>query len=465
MALLESSMDAPVTTEPRAEQDPNLRTLLGLAWPIVISRSTQVVAGLADALMVAHLGEAALAATTTGAMNTIAVLIFPMGTIFIVSSFASQLTGKGDRAGARRYGWYGLLVAVAAGLLGLVAIPLIPQALGLFSFTPEVRTPMASYLQIRVGAAGAAVGLEALANYYGGLGNTVRPMVANVAAMILNVVGNWLLIDGHLGFAARGVDGAAWASALSTTTAFVGLFFSYLWDGRGGVMFGGLKGAEFWRMLRFGLPSGLNWFFEFYAFNFFVNVVLAGLGTTALAAMMAVLQLNSVSFMPAFGLASAGAILVGQAIGGGRKDQVPGLVFLVFKVAGVWQTLVGLAYLLLPELLFRPFLGGHEAPQLIEVGTRMLMLSAAWQLFDSAATALGESLRAAGDTAFVMWMRIAIAWLIFAPGSYYTVRHLGGGDVVAVGWIVLYLFLLAVALWLRFRSGAWRLLQLVEPTV
>lgn len=446
-------------------QAPPLRTLLTLAWPIVVSRSTQVVVGLSDALMVAHLGEDALAATTAGSMNTFSALIFPMGIVFIVSSFASQLTGRGDRVGARRYGWYGLVVGLAAGVLGIAAIPAVPTALGWFDFSPSVHGLMSSYIQIRVASIGAVVGMESLANYYGGLGNTVRPMVANVGAMVLNVFGNWALIGGHLGLPALGVDGAAWASAISTSLACLGLFLSFLWDGRQDGILPKLHGHELLRMLRFGLPSGFNWFFEFYAFNFFVNVVMAGLGTTALAAMMAVMQLNSVSFMPAFGIASAGSILVGQAIGANKKHEVPSMVFLVFKVAGIWQGIVGAGYLLFPALLFRPFQGGLEAPELLAVGTRMLMLSAAWQLFDSAATALGEALRAAGDTAFVMWMRIAIAWLFFAPGSYFTVRYLGGGDVVAVGWVVAYLALLAGALWLRFRSGAWRLLQLVEPTL
>ena len=57
--------------------DARVATLLRLAWPIIVSRSTQVVIGLADALMVAHLGQAALAATTTGAMNAYSLFILP----------------------------------------------------------------------------------------------------------------------------------------------------------------------------------------------------------------------------------------------------------------------------------------------------------------------------------------------------------------------------------------------------
>jgi MATE family multidrug resistance protein len=423
-----------------------------------------VVVGIADAVMVAHLGEAALAATTAGAMNAYALFIFPMGLVFIVASFSSQLLGRGDRAGARRYGWYGLAVAAATQVIGVAGIPAVAWALGQLSLAPDVRGLMTDYVALRLWSGGAVVGMEALANYYGGLGNTRLPMAASVAAMGLNVVGNWLLIDGHLGAPALGVRGAALASALSTGVAFLGLLVVFVAQGwRPRARVPPLRLAELGRMLRFGVPSGLNWLFEFLAFLFFVNVVVADLGTTSLAAFMAVIQVNSVSFMPAFGLASAGAILVGQAIGAGARDEVPRLVRLTFLAAAGWEGLVGLAYLAVPAVLFAPFDQGPAAGgALAAAGVRLLVLSAAWQLFDAAVAALAEALRAAGDTTWVLWARLAVAWLVFAPGSWITVRWLGGGDVAAVAWLAGYLGLLAGVLWLRFRGGAWRRIELVE---
>jgi MATE family multidrug resistance protein len=225
-----------------------------------------------------------------------------------------------------------------------------------------------------------------------------------------------------------------------------------------------LKAAELARMLRFGLPSGFNWFFEFLAFIFFINVVVAGLGTPALAAVNSVFALNSVSFMPAFGVTSAGAILVGQAIGAGAKDEVPAVVWLTARTSASWQGLVGLVYLAVPELLLVPFAQGADAAQLAELGARMLTVSAAWQVLDATSLALAECLRAAGDTLYPLAARLVIAWAIFVPGSYVTVTRLGGGEVVAMLWLVAYLAVLAVVLWLRFRGGAWRKVVLVEPS-
>ncbi|MDP3154572.1 MAG: MATE family efflux transporter [Archangium sp.] len=452
-------MDTPEKTRPAT-----LGTLLALAGPIIISRASQTVVGLSDALMVAHLGAAALASTATGGLNAYTVLILPMGITFIVSSFASQLFGKGDLAGARRYGWYGLLVALATLVLSLIVQPFIEPVLSLLSYSQEVQTLMAGYIRVRLLSAGAAIGIEALANYYGGLGRTWPGMVANLIAMVFNVLGNWLLIDGHWGLPGLGVAGAAWASTIATCIGCLA-FIGYFWlDGRPEAR-ARLRLAEFGRMLKFGLPSGFNWLFEFGAFVFFANVVVGGLGTAALAAMNSVMSINSVSFMPAFGLASAGAILVGQAIGAGKKDEVPGIVKLTAFTALAWQCSVGLVCVLIPSLLISFFAKGEGAVDVATIGARMLMISAAWQIFDAIGMSVAESLRGAGDTFFPMIARIAIAWIVFVPGSYITVRFFGWGDVGATLWLVAYLALLAITLFLRFRAGSWRHIVMVEGGV
>jgi MATE family multidrug resistance protein len=439
----------------QALEPPTLKSLLTLAWPILFSRMSQTVIGLSDALLVADLGAAALAATATGALNSFALLILPMGIMFMVSSFSAQLFGRGDSTGARRFAWYGLLIAGATQALSIASLPFIGDALALLPYAPEVRDLMTKYLAIRLLSGGAAIGIEALANAYAGLGRTRPAMVANLAAMVLNVAGNLVLIP------RLGVAGSALASTVSTWLAFAGFMVFFLREAPSTPV--KLVRREFFRLLTFGLPSGLNWFFEFLSFIFFMNVVVAGLGTPALAAMNAVFQLNSVSFMPAFGLASAGAILVGQYIGAERKDLVPRTVRLTLLAAVTWQGLVGLIYVALPTLLMGAFARGVDADAVMAVGVRMLMVSAAWQVFDATATSLAESLRAAGDTLFPMTARLIIAWVVFVPGAWWSVHHWGWTELGATTWMMAYLGLLALMLALRYLSGAWRRVQLLDP--
>ena len=194
---------------------PRLGELLGLAWPIVVQRSAQVVIGTTDAILVARLGEAALGAASAGGHNAFALFILPMGTVFIVSSFAAQLFGKGDLPGARRYAFYGLAVAALAQVLCVAAIPAIPAVLSTMSYPVEVAELMADYLVLRLLSGGPAVGLEALGNYYAGLKNVKLPMMAQLFAMVLNIGLDFVLIFGGLGAPAGGWGGRGKKAAVA----------------------------------------------------------------------------------------------------------------------------------------------------------------------------------------------------------------------------------------------------------
>ncbi|MEZ4380172.1 MAG: MATE family efflux transporter [Nannocystaceae bacterium] len=472
---------------------PGYRALLSLAWPIVLARSAQAVIGFSDAAMVAPLGEDALAATTAAATNTMAAFILPMGIVFIVQSFAAQLAGKGDLDGARRYAYYALLLAAFTLVVGGALIPGVGPVVAQLGFTPEVRALMATYMTIRFLAAGAVVGVEGLGNWYAGLGDTRVAMVTNLIAMVVNVFLNWVLIYGNLGAPALGVEGAAWASVLASWASFVAVAGYFAIDRGRRVMAelaanpdaeapvaeelppelaaelerddgdGRLSLAEFRRMIRFGLPNGFNWFLEFSAFLVFINVLFADLGTAAVAALMAVIQVNSVSFMPAFGLATAGAILVGQAIGRGAQLDVPRIVARTISVMMTWQGLVGLSYLLIPSTLMAVFASDPERASesaVTTLGATLLAISAAWQLFDAIVMGLSEALRAAGDTAWCLWARVACAWLLWLPATFVVLRVYDGGAPAAIWCMVAYFVALTGVVGWRFRSGAWRQINL-----
>ena len=195
-----------------------LRTLLRLAVPMVLARASQSVITFADAIQVKDLGFKAIAATATGGLNVMGFVILAMGTTFIVQSFVAQLSGRGDRDDAPRFAWYGLAIALAAAVVGAAMIPLIGPALALTGYSTELRDQMADYMAIRMLSIGAIVGVEALGNWYGGLGNTWMQMVAGIITMVTAVVLNWVLIGGHLGAPAMGVNGAAVASTPLTNS-------------------------------------------------------------------------------------------------------------------------------------------------------------------------------------------------------------------------------------------------------
>jgi MATE family multidrug resistance protein len=445
----------------------DLGHLLALAWPIVIARASQSVIGFSDALMASPLGEESLAAVTTGAFNTFCLIILPMGTSSILQSFASQLRGKGELGAVRRYAFYGLVLALAAGLCALVAIPFVPLAVHRLGYAPGVERAMTTYVSIRLLSVGAVVGTEALGAWYGGLGNTRVAMIAGATSMIVNVLGCYALIQPRFGLPGFGVAGAGWASVVASLSGFAVVLVAFAGNyGTKGALRGGkLRAKEFARVLRFGLPNGFNWFLEFAAFAVFINVIAGHLGTTVLAGFNVVIQINSIAFMPAWGVSTAGSILVGEAIGRNEKDGVGPLVRLTGTVAIGWMVAVSVLYLVAPEALIGLFVPYGSTSRLVAVGSTMLMLSAVWQFFDGTGITLSESLRAAGDTTWPMAARIVLGWAVFIPLAWLAVIRQGGGIVPMMLVLVTYIALLAGALAWRFTSGAWRRIQLVEPDV
>jgi multidrug resistance protein, MATE family len=443
-----------------------LVTLLSLAFPMVLARAAQSVDTFADAIQVEHLGPGALAATATGGLNVFGLVILPFGIVFIVQSFVSQLDGRGERDQAPRFALYGLAIALITGIVSLFATPLIDPLLGLTSYSAEVRSSMSSYMEIRFLSIAAIVGTEALGNWYGGLGNTWMQMIAGFITMVVNIIVNWLLIDGNLGMPALGVAGAAWSSVVAGWLGFGFLAFA-LWRRWGNApktrYRSHLSFREFRRMIRFGFPNGMNWFMEFAAFQIFINVVMSSLGDETVAALNAVLAVNSVGFMPAFGLASAGAILAGNAIGAGTRDDVWPQVKTTLLCTGTWMGVMGIVYLAFPGALLSLFDSENKSAHLVEIGTTMLLISAGWQLFDATCMTLSETLRAAGDTFWTAAARLILAWAVFTPAAILIVMVWDGGAVGAMLCLTAYVALLAFLLGYRFKSGAWKKIELIEP--
>jgi MATE family multidrug resistance protein len=388
-------------------------------------------------------------------------MILPTGIVFIVQSFAAQLRGRGDLAAVDRYAFYGLWLSLLAGAFALLCAPFIPALLAPLGYAPVVHQQMSTYLTIRLTSVAAAVGVEALGNWYGGLGDTRPAMIAGVTTMFANLIGNYALIEPRFGLPGFGAAGAAWASALASWLGFAVICARFVRERRARPKAPlGLELGEFRRMLRFGVPNGVNWFLEFSAFALFINVVVAHLGTTVLAAFNVVIQLNSISFMPAFGLASAGAIMVGEAIGRRAHGEVSAIVKLTAKLTCGFMGSVALVYIAFSGSLMSLFAKGDPGT-LVSAGAMMLSLSAIWQLFDAVQLTLGEALRAAGDTAWCMVVRIALAWLVFTPLAWVLVVKLDGGIHSVIASMVAYLGLLALTFSRRFMSGRWRDIDLV----
>ena len=363
-------------------------------------------------------------------MNAFSLLILPMGVVFIVSSFTSQLCGMGDAAGARRYGWYGLGVAAVTQLAGVAALPAVGGLLGLLDLAPDVRglhdrLPGAS----GSGRAGPRSASRRSATTTAASGNTRRPMLAQVARHGAQP-GRQLAPHrrpprpaGHGG----GRRGAGLARLhLARLPRPAGRLLA------GGADHGAGRAPPAARRARAACSAS--------------GSPPASTGSSSSSpstssspsswpgsapprwprSWRSSRSTRSPSCPPSASPAPAPSWW-GRRSAREAKDEVPALVGLTFRVCAALAG-AGRAHLpvLDPALVFAPFaVDPVTGPALLATGQRMLVLSTAWLLFDAAAAVLAETLRAAGDTAFTLWARLVIAWGLFVPGAWVSVRVLG----------------------------------------
>ena len=201
-------------------------------------------------------------------------------------------------------------------------------------------------MAIRLLSVGAIVGVEALGNWYGGLGNTWMQMIAGVITMVAAVVLNWMLIGGHLGAPAMGVDGAALREhdrQLARLRVPRGRVLARAGATRPARRrANGCRSRELGRVVAVrAARTGSTGSSSSRRSSCSSTACSRASATTTVAALNVVIAVNSIAFMPAFGLASAGAILAGQAIGRGDRDAVWPQVKITLACTMTWMGAIG----------------------------------------------------------------------------------------------------------------------------
>ncbi|MFW5946877.1 MAG: MATE family efflux transporter [Gemmatimonadota bacterium] len=432
-----------MTLPPRSE----LRSLIRLALPIVVVQVGLMFMGVVDTLMVGRVSAAALAAVALGNIYFFAVAIFGMGVLFALDPVVSQAVGARDDAAIARAVQRGLVMAATLAVLAL--IPLVPArpAITLLRQPADVVPLAAGYVHAATPGILAFFAFIVLRQTLQAM-DRVRPIViAIVAANLVNVLVNWLLVFGHWGFPALGPVGTGWASTFSRWTMLlilIGLTARRLGPylrPAGRVV---LRPRPLWRMLRLGAPIGAQFQLEMGAFAV-VALMMGWLGTAQMAGHQVAINLASLTFMVPVGIAQAGAVRVGQAVG--RDD--PGGARVAVKAA----LLAGAAFMAGAGLVFLTFPGAlthlyTEEPEVVAVAVALIPIAGVFQVADGLQAVAAGLLRGVGDTTAPFVANLMAFWMIGMPlGVYLGFRTPAGpvglwwGLVVGLGLVALFLVL------------------------
>jgi MATE family multidrug resistance protein len=278
-------------------------------------------------------------------------------------------------------------------------------------------------------------------------------MVTLVAANLVNAAANWVLIYGHLGMPAMGVTGSAWATNFARLFMAVSLLLLILRRERThkvglfDVPFLKVEWDRLARLFRLGAPAATQLTAEVGVFG--AVAALAGrIDPMALAAHQVALNMAGVAFMVPLGLASAGAVRVGHAIGRRSVEDAASAGGAVIALALGFMSVSGLVFIIGAKPLMRLFTSDQTV---VATGVVLMQVAAAFQLFDGLQVVTTGALRGLGDTRTPMFANLVGHWLIALPIAAVSGFTLGFG-VVGL-WVGLCVGLILVGL---FLLSAWR---------
>lgn len=375
--------------------------------------------GIVDTIMVGPLGPAAIGATGLGSSVFTSIAIFGMGLMLGLDALVSRAHGAGDQLECRRWLRHGVWLALGAAPCVLAVVAVAYASLDWWGLHSEIRVLVGPYLRTVALSAVPLLLYAAGRRYLQGM-HVVRPMMfALVSANLVNAAGNWALIYGHLGFPALGVVGSAWATAFARTYMAIFLFLAirvlHRDQRRPDVERGPLEWSRFRRLVGLGLPAATQLVLEVGVFA--AATALAGrLDPVSSGTHQIALNIASLAFMVPLGIASSGAVRVGHAIGARDPRRAAHAGWTALFTGSAIMMGIGAVFYLAPAPLLRAF--SREA-EVIRLGTTLLAIAAAFQLFDGAQAITTGILRGAGDTRTPMVANVIGHWFIGLPIAYH----------------------------------------------
>ena len=430
-----------------------LKPTIRLAWPVIMAELGWMFMGVADTIMVGWLAPEAIGAVGLGGIVFFTVAVFGMGLLLGLDTFVSQAYGAGDLHECHRWLRAGVHLACLATMPVMILAFGLVAAMPVFHWHPMVQMLTAPYLSTLAWGSLPLLLYASFRRYLQALG-LVRPvMITLLAANGVNALFNWLLIFGHFGFPALGVNGSAWATVIARVFMASCLLAVIIRHerihrlGLSDVSFLRVEWDRVWRLLKLGAPAATQITAEVGVFG--AVAALAGrIDPVSLAAHQVALNIASVTFMVPLGLASAGAVRVGHAVG--RKDSTAAAAagWAAIAIGAAFMAVAAIAFLVAPVTLASLF---TRDAAVVATSIALLRVAAAFQLFDGIQAVTTGVLRGLGDTRTAMLANLVGHWAIGLPVAAFMAFGLGWGVIGLWAGLSISLTIVGVIL-----IGVWR---------
>jgi len=445
------------------------KEILRISLPLVLSMGATTVMEFTDRIFLGRYSLDALAASMPAGITSFLFTSFFIGTAGYVNVFIAQYIGANDNKSVGASLWQGIYFsifgAVCMAFLALTAVKLF----AFIGHAPEIQKLEVIYFRILCYGTGAGILGTTLSCFYSGRGLTRNVMLVHIIGTLFNIPLDYAIINGVWGFPELGIQGAALATVMSwvlIASIFIVLIFNKkhnecysVWDARQ------FNPKLFMRLMKFGIPGGVQFFLDILAFTFFILIV-GRLGKQELAVTNLVMSINALSYMPMFGFSMGVSTLVGQAMGAGKPNSAVIAANSTAHIALIYVFGLILLFVFFPTPLIKLFLPTDMAPAdlkvIIDMGIILLRFVAAYLFFDSINMIYMGVLKGAGDSMFIMWsMSLATIFFLFIP-VWIGVTNFGMGLYFSWTCITIYLFMLCLIIFTRFYKGKWKTIRILE---
>lgn len=431
---------------------------------MIVSQASETVMLFVDRLFLSRVSKLHLSAAMSGGLMNFTVASIFVGIAGYVNAIVAQYYGADRRencAKATAQSVYFSLMAIP--ILVVIAI-VVPSFFRWIGHDPGQVPLESTYAQWLIAGAVVILLRHALTGFFLGIGKTRIVMISNIAAMLVNVPLNYVLIFGRLGFPELGIVGAAIGTLGGGVTAAAILFAGYLSKGidreyatRSSWAF---DRELFARLLRFGAPAGVEIFLNVLAFNLFVQLM-HGYGADVAASTTITFNWDIVAFIPMLGLGVATTAVVGQYVGAEDLEGARRTTLLALRIGWIYSGSMMLLFFFGARSLVGLFSAGFaDTGEVSALAITMLRLAGLYTMADSTQLVFAGALRGAGDTRWVMRASAILHWL-FATIAVVLIRVVRTPPVLVWLFFIGFVISMGVTMFLRFRSGKWREFRLI----
>ena len=445
------------------------KDIIRIAWPSFVELLLTQLASMVDLMMVGSMGGKAHPEIGTQALAAVGLTTQPkflLMTAFVamntgVTALIARNRGTNDKNQANLVVRQGLLFTFCATVILSILGYLFARPMVIFmGSTEEIVTQWATqYLQIQmIGFLSFAL-TSTITAALRAVGDSKTSMIYNLIANLVNVIFNWILIYGNLGFPELGVAGASLATVIGQVVAFL-MAFGVILRGNGFLKLEFKLGFKpdkivLGNMLHIGFPAMVEQLLMRAGMIIFAKTV-ASLGTTAYATHQVCMNIQALSFMTGQAFAVSATTLMGQSLGKRRTDMAQAYCSRTRKV--------GLAFSLLLAAIFALFgsqiVGLYNSDaDIIQIGGQIMFFVAFLQPFQSAQFIIAGALRGAGDTrATAIFTFITV--LLIRPTVAIILVKLGLGLYGAWAGLAVDQIIRSGLVLNRYNNGKWKLIKL-----